>query len=117
MAIATIAFAGCEKGKDYADNGKIANTHWDAVDASPYNSISIHFDFGNGRDRAYWETYDNDGNNGKVDYKIGWLKFRYEEPNITMWYDDGSGVFGSGYIDGDTMYLTEGIHDGEYKKH
>lgn len=105
IILAGIVLAGCEKEND---NNLLAGTCWydqDDPEQVLYEYRRICFEV-SGASYSYnmWGTY-----------RIYRLEFTYNAPNIKITYEDGS-RFGSGYIDGDILYITDGFDKGTYER-
>lgn len=107
ISVATMLFCSCSN--DENDNELIMGTCWDKEESdSPYEYRSICF----GVDRASFSSkMINDG-----PFHYDELKYTYKKPNIKITHEDGS-RFGSGYIEGNTLYITDGLSsEGTYIK-
>lgn len=107
VVVLALVLNSCSDDND-KDNDVLVGTCWDKQDISPsYNYRRICFGAGRG---SFSYKMSNDG-----PYRSYELKYTYQRPNIKITYEDGS-RFGSGYIESDMLYITDGFDAGEYEK-
>ncbi len=113
LAIAAFWFTGCEKD-DYGDNHLLNNTIWNKQESSyTYSNEKIVFGYGGAGNRAYFECFTTGNNVELINQE---LEYSYSPPNIVLRFQDGSGVFAEGYIEGNVMHIVDGFRKGTYVK-
>jgi hypothetical protein len=98
LALLAIVFAGCEKEDENSnDNAEIQSSSW-SKDNSVFKNEILGLSINGIGHYSYSTTTSN------PEFRDYELKYVFNKPNIEIKFKDGSN-FGSGYIEGDKMYL------------